>query len=581
MLESEQLRETGDRYVLDQPTQELAIPTTLQGSLMARVDRLGSAREVLQIGAAIGREFSYEVLAAVAGLPDPVLQDALVRLTEAELLSVRGAPPNAVYSFRHALIQDSAYSTMLRTRRQQLHLAIAMVMEKRAPELVRANPEMVAQQFERAGQNEKAIAYWRQAGDRNLRRSALKELIAQYSSAMRLVTAMPETPERSTLELGVCLGLGMSQQIGIGPASQEAAATYRRALELATALGRGRERFLATWGLWFHATMSGGTIEAFAIADDLLAIARELNDTSLLLEAYHARTPGLMRIPDIAGIKELSDEAIRLYDRERHRDHAYYFGGHDARVCSLSFRSLSLWALGFLDQARQVAFECVEDARDLGHTFSIAHGLNMGSLTLLLLQDFEGCRAMTDELYPLAERNKFPWPLTFARFQRGWLRAQSGERDAGLELMIQAADELPAAVLQPIVLTYIAEQQMLAGRIADAAATLDRATRELDTHLNRFYDAETKRLRGEILLAQSPGNTPEAEAAFRQGMAIAGAQGNRPLELRAALSLARLLGGTARQAEARTLLAPLRASFTEGFGHPDLQAASALLAELG
>ena len=229
VLESEQLHDTGDRYVLDQPTQELAIPTTLQASLMARVDRLGSAREVLQIGAAIGREFSYEVLAAVAGLPDVVLQDALIRLTEAELVSLRGTPPNATYTFRHALIKDSAYSNMLRARRQQLHSAIATVLENRFPDLVKSAPELIAQQFERAGQNEKAIHYWRQAGERDLRRFAMKESIAHYSSALRLVMAMPETPQRSGLELEVCLRLALAQLIGIGPTAKESGEYYRRA----------------------------------------------------------------------------------------------------------------------------------------------------------------------------------------------------------------------------------------------------------------------------------------------------------------------------------------------------------------
>jgi hypothetical protein len=245
---------------------------------------------------------------------------------------------------------------MLRTPRQQLHSAIALVLEKRFPELVTSTPEVIAQQFERAAQNGKAIAYWQQAGERDLRRFALRESITHYSNALRLVAAMPETPQRSALELDICLGLGMAQQIGLGPTAKESAVTYQRALTLSRMLpDRGRERFLATWGIWFSATMTGRTLEAFQHADDLLAIARELNDSGLLLEAYHARTPGLMRMPDFPGIKESAQKAISLYDRERHRDHAYYFGGHDARVCSLSFYALSLWGLGFPEQARQMA----------------------------------------------------------------------------------------------------------------------------------------------------------------------------------------------------------------------------------
>ncbi len=567
VLESEQL---------DQPEQQLAIPATLQDSLMSRVDRLGSAREVLQIGAAIGREFSYQLLAAVAGLPDQVLQDALARLTEAELVFPRGTPPNATYSFKHALVQDAAYSALLRARRQQLHGAIASVLEKRFPATA---PEVLAQQFEGAGRTEKAVEYWRQAGDRDLRRFALKEAMAHYSSALRLVAAMPDTPERAGLELGICLGLGMTQQIALGPGAKEGAVTYHRALTLSASLpDKGRERFLATWGVWFHETMSGRNKEAFERADELLAIARELDNPDLLMEAYHARTPGLLRTGNFRALKESAQEVIRLYDRERHRDHAFYFGGHDSRVCAQSFYAVSLWGLGFPDQAQREAWRCIEDARDLGHAFSVAHGLNMGGLTHLLLNDVEACRAVTDELYPLAERNKFPWPFVYAKFQRGWLMTQENDRDAGIEAMLKAAEGAPAQVLQPILLTVIAQQQMLAGRLDAALATLDRAA--ISTRNNKFYEAETTRMRGEIRLAQSRGNAAEAEAAFRQAMAIAARQSCRALELHAATSLAWLLRDSGRTAEARDVLAPVYDAFTEGFERPDLQAAKSLLAEL-
>src|ERR1700689_538226 len=194
VLEAESEGE-GRRTVAAVPSPTLAVPASLHASLMARLDRLGPAKEVAQVGAAIGREFSYEVLAAVAGLPDAVLQDALIRLKEAELVFLRGTPPNATYTFKHALIQDAAYSTLLRGRRQQLHSAIASVLEKRFPELTNSTPEVIAQQFERAGQNEESINYWRQAGDRDLRRFAMKESIAHYSRALRLVAAMPEAPD--------------------------------------------------------------------------------------------------------------------------------------------------------------------------------------------------------------------------------------------------------------------------------------------------------------------------------------------------------------------------------------------------
>ena len=327
VLESEHAQDSGD---LKQPAQPLAIPSTLQASLMARVDRLGSAREVLQIGAAIGREFSYDVLAAVAGLADAVLQDALIRLTEAELVFLRGTPPNAAYTFKHALVQDSAYSTMLRAQRQQLHSAIASVLEKRFPDIVKTTPEVIAQHFEQAGRTEQAIDYWRRAGERDLRRFAMKEAIAHYSSALRVVTAMPQSRQREEMELGVRLGLGLATMMARGPAAPEAVAHYREALSLSQKLPQcGRERFLATWGVWFSAMVGGRSGEIEPLAEQLVTIARELDNPDLLLEAYHCKVPMTMRKPDFAAACETAEEVIRLYDRERHRDHAYYFGGHE------------------------------------------------------------------------------------------------------------------------------------------------------------------------------------------------------------------------------------------------------------
>jgi class 3 adenylate cyclase len=566
VLESEQL---------DEPAQQLAIPTTLQASLMSRVDRLGSAREMLQMGAAIGREFSYELLAAVAGLSDQVLQDALARLTEAELVFPRGTPPNATYSFKHALVQDAAYSTMLRARRQQLHGAIAHVLEKRFPD---SAPEMLAQQFEGAGRTEHAIRYWRQAGERDLRRFAMKESLAHYSAALRLTTLLPETPERDGIELDIRLGLGLVQLIAIGPTAKEAREHYQRALALSQTLpGRGRERFLATWGMWFNATTSGRAEEASALADQLLAVARELDNADLLLEAYHAKVPMLLRLPDFAGMSEAAREVIRLYDRERHRDHSYYFGGHDARMCARSFLAVSLWGQGLLDQAKSTTLQSIEDARALGHVFSLAHALQRGAIYMALMSDVPACQAMTDELYPLAERNKFPWQLADAQFLRGWLATQAGDFDTGIRAMNDAV--IPGgAAFGPMYPLLIIEQELRAGHIEQALSKIAQVVADIDAKGNWFCAPELFRSRGTALIALS--RPDEAERDFREALAVSRKQSCRPLELRAATSLARLLQDRGGEAEARDLLAPVYAAFTEGFGSPELQAAKTLLTQL-
>jgi class 3 adenylate cyclase/predicted ATPase len=570
VMESEQL---------DEPSQALAIPTTLQASLMSRVDRLGSAREVLQIGAAIGREFSYDLLAVVAGLPDQVLQDALARLTEAELVLPRGTPPNATYSFKHALVQDTAYSTMLRARRQQLHAAIAVVLEKRFPGTL---PEMLAQQFEGAGNAEQAIRYWRQAGDRDLRRFAMKEALAHYNAAFRLLASIPEGPPRDGLELDIRLGLGLVQLIAIAPSAKEVAEHYGRALALSRTLpDRGHERFLATWGSWFNATTSGRGEEAVVLSDQLLKIARELDNADFLLEAYHARVPMLLRAPDFAGMSEAACEAIRLYDPERHREHAYYFGGHDALMCARSFYALSLWGQGFFDQSESTALQSIEDARTLGHVFSVAHALQRGGLYMALMKDVKTCRVMVDELYPLAERNKFPWQLGDAKFLRGWLTAQAGDFDAGIEGMTSSIAQLfGGAAFGPTYAVLIVEQELRAGYVERALARIERAVAETGTKGNWFCAPELFRTRGEALRAQAKPNDAEAERDFREALAVSRKQSCRPLELRAATSLAKLLRDTGRAVEARELLAPVFAAFTEGFDRPDMQTAKTLLAEL-
>ena len=581
VLESEQLHEDHDRYVLEHPMQQLAIPATLQDSLMARVDRLGSAREVLQIGAAIGREFSYEVLAAIAGLPDAVLQDALARLAEAELVFMRGSPPNATYTFKHALVQDTAYSTMLRQRRQQLHSAIALVLEKRFADIAKNTPEVIAQQFEWAGRLEMAVAYWRKAGERDLRRFAMKESIAHYSNALRLVLAMPETRDRDVLELDVRLGLGLVQQISHGPTAEDAAAHYQRALALSTALpDRGRERFLASWGLWFNAVVGGAGLQASELADQLVAIARELDNSSLLMEAYHAKVPMLLKKPDFAGLSEAAQGVIQLYDRERHRDHAYYFGGHDARMCARSFLAWGLWGQGLLDQAQDMSWQSIEDARQLGHVFSLAHAMQRAGMTMMLLKDAAACRVIADELYLIAERNHFPWQLADALFFRGWLDAQEGNYQAGIEPMVNSVNQPMFASFRPIYLIQIAEEELRAGQIERARATLQQASGAVETGSIHFCESDIHRLRGEALLAQSRNNHSEAEKAFRDALALAAQHLCRPLELRAAVSLARLLAEKSRREEGRDLLAPIYAAFTEGFDRPDLMAAKTLLAEL-
>jgi predicted ATPase len=279
-------------------------------------------------------------------------------------------------------------------------------------------------------------------------------------------------------------------------------------------------------------------------------------------------------------MREESEEVIRRYDRQRHRDHAYFFGGHDARVCTMAFNCMSLWALGLFDQAHRMGLRSIEDARDLGHTFSLAHALHQTSWTFMLLEDVDACQAIADELFPIAERNNFPWPLACARFLQGWLLARQGDRQAGIDQMFKAAAEPSVLYRIASLLPLVAEQQLRDGQHLAALETLERALSSVTSMQTHFCEPEIIRLRGDVLLQQSRANAGEAEAAFRQAIDIARMQSCRALELRSAVSLADLLSNSGRRDEACESLAPIYGTFTEGFDRPDLQAARRLLAEL-
>jgi predicted ATPase len=373
----------------------------------------------------------------------------------------------------------------------------------------------------------------------------------------------------------------LAEQISHGPSAKEADQHYLRALALAEKLpDRGRERFLATWGIWFAAVISGRGAEGLRLAEDLLAIARQLGNPDLLLEAYHSQVPMLLKRPDFAGMAHAAQEVVRLYDRERHRDHAFYFGGHDSRMCGRSFHALALWGQGLFVQAQAMSWRAVEDARDLGHLFSLTHAYQRAGMTMMLLRDLAACRTVADDLYPIAERNKFAWPLADAIYLRGWLATQDGD-SSGIAAMLESVYQPFFAAFRPVYLILIAAEHLRAGDFAAATALLDRTVTESEQQTNHFCEPEIPRLRGEILLARSRDNAAAAERAFRDALALAARQACRPLELRAATSLARLLADGSRREEARDVLAPIYATFTEGFEKPDLAEAAALLAALG
>ena len=362
VLESGLLREQNGLFVSDGALSSLAVPTSLHGSLMARLDRLGPAKQIAQFGAAIGRQFSHELVAAVAQLPEAQLGEALDQLVGSELVFQRGLPPHADYVFKHALVQDAAYSTLLRSRRQELHARIAAALERGQG----IAPEMLAHHFGEAGEAEKAAHNWLEAGRRALRRSANTEAIAHLTKGIGALTGIPKSEATDRSELQMQLFLGPVLSATRGWSAPEAERAYRRAEVLAQELGADRERFDAVWGLWMIHNTGNEPVAALGITDELFQIADRLDDPALRMEAHHAAWACAYTLGDNAATIEHMRQGLAIYQSEKHGAHAFSYGGHDTAVCGKAIGGTSLWALGYPDQAVR--------STDFGHRFGRIHG---------------------------------------------------------------------------------------------------------------------------------------------------------------------------------------------------------------
>ncbi|MFI5010916.1 MAG: adenylate/guanylate cyclase domain-containing protein [Hyphomicrobiales bacterium] len=562
------------------PSSTLAVPATLQASLMARLDRLGPAKEVAQIGAAIGREFSYPLLAAVAQKSEPELAFALDRLTEAGLVFRQGTPPHASYLFKHALVQDAGYASLLRGRRQEIHARIALALEEGFPALVVAEPELLAYHFALANLPDRACAYCELAGDRAASRSAYAEAVAHFNMGLSEAAKLSPGVERSRRELALLLKLGPALAIREGPRSPELESAYRRAHEHARALADGPSLFKATWGLWLHANLAGRFVAAGERVQELLSLGHRLQDDGLVLEAYHCSWGTANFRGDADTALRDSREGVERYDPARHARLGLIFGGHDPGVCACGTHGMSLWLAGFPAQAPIFAGRAIELAETLDHPHSLTHGLLCASLIHQLAGDADRCLALADRLVAVARRYDFPSHITEGRFLGGWARAMQSDVAAGIEQMEDAfASKLRHYLVHDSV--RLAEALRLAGREAEALAVLNRALEDIVEPDTGYYLPELHRLRGELMLRLDPGNRDEALHAIGTGLDLATRLGARSLSLRAAVSLARASGargGSGDEAAAR--LRQIYEGLTEGFDTPDLKEAKAVLNSL-
>ena len=571
------------------PSPALAVPASLHASLMARLDRLGPAKAIAQIGAAIGREFSHALLAPVARLPEPELGAALDLLLQSGLLFRQGAPPHATYLFKHALVQDSAYGTLLREPRHALHARIAETLESQFADIAENRPELLARHYTEAGLIEKAAILWGKAGQQSLARSALLEAVEQFTRALGLIAALPATPalRREEIKLQVALMTPLIHVKGYAaPETRAAAERARLLIEQAEALGESPEDplllFSVLYGFWVanFAAFNGDAMRE--VAAQFLALAEKQEATGPLLQAHRLMGISLLHTGNIAEGRAHLDRAVALYDPMEHRPLATRFG-QDFAVSILCNRSYALWCLGHPGAALVDAGKALSDAREIGQADTLMYALGLASLTHILRGNAAAANAQLDELVALANEKGAAFWKAAGMARQGCVLALTGKASEAVHLItsgITAWRSTGATFFSPLHLSFLAKAYAELGQFDDASRCIGEAMAAAQTTKETLWDAEIHRMAGEIALLSPERNIAKAQAYFQRSLEIARAQQARSWELRAATSLARLWRDQGRRAEARDLLAPVYGWFTEGFDTLDLKEAKALLDEL-
>jgi class 3 adenylate cyclase/predicted ATPase len=583
LLESGHLKEVNEHYELTAMLPALAIPATLQDSLMARLDRLMTAKVIAQLGATIGRQFGFELLQAVAQLDEPTLQRELGRLVEAELLYQRGLPPHATYIFKHALIQDTAHESLLHSTRQGYHRRIAEVLEERFPETAETQPELLAHHFTEAGLTEQSVPYWYKAGQRASERSAHVEAISHLRTGLALLQLLPETPERTQREVDMLMVLGTSLFAIKGYGASEVEQTYTRARQLCQALDEPHQLFPVLGGLWGYALVHGELQTAHALGEQLVTLAQHTQDPIMLLVAHHAMGSTLSQLGMLTAAHTHLAQGIALDNAQHHRASVLLYGEDTGVVCRCHAVD-TLWLLGYPDQALARSQEAVMLAQQMAHPLSLAYALGMAALFHQFRREVRAVQEHAEATISLAMEQGFPFWRAIGSSLHGWTLAQQGQAQEGIAQITQglrAFQATGAEITRWYYLALLAEAHSLIGQPEVGLTALGEALTLVDTTGARLYEAELYRLKGELLLQQSADNQLEAETCFHRAISIAQNQSAKSWELRTATSLARLWQHQGKRQEAYDLLAPVYGWFTEGFDTADLKDAKALLDALG
>jgi len=571
------------------PSPALTVPASLHASLMARLDRLGPAKEVAQIGAAIGREFSHAMLAAVVRKPEAELGSALDRLIAAGLLFRQGVPPHATYLFKHALVQDAAYGTLLREPRRALHARIAEALESQFAETAETQPELLARHCTEAGLIEKAAGLWGKAGQRSLERSALVEAVAQLTRALDQIVTLTATPalRREQINLQVALITPLIHVKGYAAPETKAATEQARLLiEQAEALGEPLDDplllFSVLYGFWVASYVAFNGDVMRELAAQFLALAERQGTTAPLMIGHRLMGVSLLTTGDVAEGRAHFDQGIALYDPAHHRPLATRFG-QDAGVSNLSFRSLALWTLGYPAAALADADLAVRDAREIGQAATLMFALLHALRPNIQCGEYAAAARLVDELVALAdEKGALLWKA-FGMLMQGWLYGLTDRASDAVRTIATGITALRATGATTWITFWfacLAKANADLGQFYDAWRCIGEAMTTVETTNERWFEAEIHRVAGEIALLSPEQDAAKAEAYFERALAIARKQQAKSFELRAAWSLARLWRDQGKRDAARDLLAPVYGWFTEGFDTLDLKDAKALLDEL-
>jgi class 3 adenylate cyclase/tetratricopeptide (TPR) repeat protein len=581
VLESGILIENSEGYRLDGHLPPLAIPATLQDSLMARLDRLAPVRGIAQIGAAIGREFSYPLIRAVVGGNEDTLKQALTQLEQAELVFRRGELPEAVYSFKHVLLQDAAYESLLKTSRHGLHNRIAHALEEKFPDIAASEPEVVAHHFAEAGVLDRASDYWLKAGNLALSRSANAEAVKHLRRGIELTLAQAPSPERVRKELDFYLALGPATTATEGDAAPETLRVFSHARDLLGDGGSLKEQMTVLWGTYLAHNVRAEHVAAAEIARQCLALAARHDHPGVLALGNRFMGQTLSFMGAFVDARLHLEQTINICAANPETITAYRRFGTDDQVLALSFLASTLLLLGYPEQCATATGQAVSRARAMGLPYTTANALAHVALLGTIGCDREVAAAHADELLTLSVEHGFTWPEQRARFFQGALLAQSGDPQQGIELMRKAiaADEAnPVRNRRTLYLGHLASAEASTGNPEVGLDLLIEAIQAAELTNEKFFEPELHRLRGEILLTL--GKRAEAELALRRALTIADQQQARWWELRAATSLAKHWQNQHKFAVAYSVLQPVYSWFSEGLGMPDLNYAKSLLDEL-